>query len=374
MMISRLMLFPIFLIITLLQADWTVGTGHSLISSNGHEIRLTGDLTVSGNFTHGDGLLSFAGTSAQSITGAIALGSLKINNSTGLTLNNPCTVEDILYLTDGNISTTEVNLLTLLQDASVIPLGGSASSYVSGPLVMTTNTTNEYIFPIGSSPYAPLALRLSDTSTNSYLARYSYVAYSDLTFNSSLTGISAVEYWEIERTGGSTVIDSLKLFWDTRSDFEGNGITINDLCIARFNGSDWFKEGRDDWDGNDTSGGWAIVKPGSDISGLTAFTFGKGSTLSTDGFLLPNEFQLLPAYPNPFNPQTTIAYQLPRTTEVQLSVYDLQGRNVMDLVQGSQTAGSYRLVWQAGSLSSGVYILVMNTDEYTSNQKITLLK
>ena len=72
----------------------------------------------------------------------------------------------------------------------------------------------------------------------------------------------------------------------------------------------------------------------------------------------------LAAYPNPFNPSTTIRFELPQSGEVQLRVFDVTGRRVDDLVAGRMEAGVHSLTWHpAKSLPSGAYFLRLNFDE-----------
>jgi len=69
------------------------------------------------------------------------------------------------------------------------------------------------------------------------------------------------------------------------------------------------------------------------------------------------QFELLPVYPNPFNPQTTIRYRLLTAGKVKLMVYDLRGQMVRQLIDRYQTAGSYTEVFDSGSLASGLYFI-----------------
>ena len=79
-------------------------------------------------------------------------------------------------------------------------------------------------------------------------------------------------------------------------------------------------------------------------------------------------------YPNPFNPATTISYQLPKNGQVTIKVYDMLGREVKTLVNENKPAGSYNVSFDAGSLSSGVYIYRIVAGDYTAAKKMTLVK
>ncbi|HEX6791659.1 MAG TPA: S8 family peptidase [Candidatus Krumholzibacteria bacterium] len=88
----------------------------------------------------------------------------------------------------------------------------------------------------------------------------------------------------------------------------------------------------------------------------------------------------LVAYPNPFNPATTIEYTLATAGRVTLSAYDAAGRRVATLVDEAQTAGVHRVRWNAAagtdgrSLPSGVYLLKLTTGDSTTSRKVVLLK
>ena len=100
-------------------------------------------------------------------------------------------------------------------------------------------------------------------------------------------------------------------------------------------------------------------------------TFG----LSHEGsFSQPKTYGISDAYPNPFNPVTSFRYSIPDDGNVQVAVYDINGRMVSELVNGYRSAGTYPLVWDANELSSGVYIVNMIAGEFTTVQKIILIK
>lgn len=96
------------------------------------------------------------------------------------------------------------------------------------------------------------------------------------------------------------------------------------------------------------------------------------------GSVLPDEFKLYQNYPNPFNPSTNIAYRLPVSEHVRLSVYDILGKRVAELVNESQPPGEYTVTFSTADadtrLSSGVYLLRMEAGTFSASKKILLLK
>ncbi len=89
---------------------------------------------------------------------------------------------------------------------------------------------------------------------------------------------------------------------------------------------------------------------------------------------VPLEYSLSSAYPNPFNPITTIAYSIKVEGHVTLTVYDLMGRAVETLVNTVQPYGKYQVSWNATNYSSGVYFVKLVSGDYQRVQKLMLVK
>jgi hypothetical protein len=79
-------------------------------------------------------------------------------------------------------------------------------------------------------------------------------------------------------------------------------------------------------------------------------------------------------YPNPFNGTTSIVYRLPRNADVQLTLFDVQGRKVATLVDGPREAGSHTVRWQPLSLSSGLCFVRLEAGNVSVSRKIAYLK
>ncbi len=94
----------------------------------------------------------------------------------------------------------------------------------------------------------------------------------------------------------------------------------------------------------------------------------------------PTNFSLLPNYPNPLNPTTTITYQLPEEATVKLAIYAADGSLVTTLVDNVQAAGIYSVKWDASDQSSGVYfgrlvaVPVTQAKPFCTTTKLLLLK
>ncbi|HQM36937.1 MAG TPA: endo-1,4-beta-xylanase [Candidatus Marinimicrobia bacterium] len=88
----------------------------------------------------------------------------------------------------------------------------------------------------------------------------------------------------------------------------------------------------------------------------------------------PNVFSLGNNYPNPFNPTTTIRYQLPVTSYLTLKVYNLLGKEVTTLVEGTRQAGNYSVMFDATGLAGGVYLYQLRAGNFVETRKFVLLK
>ncbi len=90
--------------------------------------------------------------------------------------------------------------------------------------------------------------------------------------------------------------------------------------------------------------------------------------------VFPQAVSIKGAYPNPFNPSTTIEYSLPRAMDVTLTVYNIAGQEVSILKNGYQNAGTYSALWNARGMSTGMYIAVLNAGGNLVTKKLLLVR
>ncbi len=122
---------------------------------------------------------------------------------------------------------------------------------------------------------------------------------------------------------------------------------------------------------DDDGGGYALWEvEGDPLDQLFKDTeFGGGSTPA-----LPGEFALYGAYPNPFNPTSTIRFDLPEATRVNLMVYDVSGRLVAEVVDGWRDAGYHEVTFDGMGLASGMYFYRIEAGEFNAVRKMILIK
>lgn len=89
---------------------------------------------------------------------------------------------------------------------------------------------------------------------------------------------------------------------------------------------------------------------------------------------IPSVFALMQNYPNPFNPVTNINFDIAKTGNVSLAVYDVTGKQVASLISGELAAGSYKYDFDATHLASGIYFYKLEAGNFTSVKKMILVK
>jgi len=168
-----------------------------------------------------------------------------------------------------------------------------------------------------------------------------------------------------EKGGVDYVPDSFKIFGNDNKHYNSS------VNVAP---NDWFL--------NDPSIGTALKNASDHLPVYADFTFGVPTSVSTTENL-PTTFELKQNYPNPFNPETVISYKLSASSNVQLKVYDLLGREIATLVNEFKQAGTYNSQFSTlptgrqvrnFQLPSGVYFYQLKADNFIQTKKMILLK
>ena len=132
----------------------------------------------------------------------------------------------------------------------------------------------------------------------------------------------------------------------------------------------------------DPTGSW---RPGQSAPGDPSMVTNPGDpsshpiTASVDDSGLPYKFALMNNYPNPFNPTTTIRFQLAEPSRVLLTIYNGLGQEIRTLAQGEYSSGSYSVIWDGKNnygqnMASGMYIYRLATDKYVFSKQMILMK
>ena len=109
-------------------------------------------------------------------------------------------------------------------------------------------------------------------------------------------------------------------------------------------------------------------------SGNASYSNTITSTVKGENEFIPKKFLLYQNYPNPFNPSTVINYQIPVNSHVTLKVYDAIGREVATLVNEVNEAGYYSVQFDAARLSSGMYVVRLQSGEKIQVKKMMMMK
>ncbi len=152
---------------------------------------------------------------------------------------------------------------------------------------------------------------------------------------------------------------------------------LNMVCITSFN--EWHEDTQieptintattqtDDSENNDYTQNFSYTGYGLDYLEIIRDKYTDNNTSVMDSEQIPSSFKLLQNYPNPFNPSTQISYKLLTSGHVKLLVYDIQGREIQQLVDEFQNPGIYHYSFNAKTLASGIYFYRL----FGSNQSIT---
>ncbi len=120
---------------------------------------------------------------------------------------------------------------------------------------------------------------------------------------------------------------------------------------------------------------WYNLTTSVDTIGITiTYDISVPVQLSSVASALPTEFSLSPNYPNPFNPSTTIKYELPKASTVSLIVHDILGHEVAVLVNEKRDAGIHEVTFDAAGIASGMYFYRLQAGSFIETKKLLLLR
>ena len=225
------------------------------LTINANNLDVSGNFTNNGTFTQNGGAVTFTGGLEQTISGssAITFNDIIIDKSAdSIILAAPVSVSGDLDLTDGIITTDDVNLLSINDGATVS--NGSIDSYVDGPMQKSILSGQSFTFPVGNgNRYGYMTL--SNTSAGSSPANWKVQyfnadpagSYSG-SLVSPISSISDNEYWVVERPASGTPSANITLHWDPVSypGITDNPVLRDNLRVVEYaaaSGGSWTERG-----------------------------------------------------------------------------------------------------------------------------------
>lgn len=241
-------------------------------------------------------------------------------------------------------------------------------SYIA--IIKRVNSGNPWTWSSGNYSVS------TGTNSNPVLYYNGGTSFSDFGVGGNVDNLLPVEYSSFTSSlNGRNVI----LNWSTVSELNNSGFEIE----RKSSGNDWkkisFVEGNGTTnnpqnytftDINLNTGNYIYRLKQIDYNG----NFGYHDLSHEVVIGIPAKYSLAQNYPNPFNPVTQINYELPITNYVSLKVYDIQGREVAQLVNEVKDAGYYSVQFDAKNLSSGMYFYKLTTDKFSDVKKMVIVK
>ena len=318
----------------------------------GIDLRTSGSNLIEGNFIGTD------------ITGAFDRG----NSGSGIVMDKSSSDNTIGSMVSGIVNTIAFN-----GDDGV-------SVYGSGNRILSNSIFNnaDLGIDLGFDGVTPNDSADVDTGPNN-LQNFPEVTSVEINENEDLV----IEY-SVDSDPSHSAYPLTIQFFESDSSGQGKTLIGEDL----YNATDFNNGAKKVNMGNavelEVLGGDNIVATATDTSGNTSeFSPIKTVVIITSVAEseenVPKTFVLHQNYPNPFNPETTIQYQLPKTTQVKLVIYNLEGQQVATLVEKQQPAGLYSIQWDGKAASgkkvaSGVYLYRLETKQFVQVRKLVLVR
>ncbi len=280
-----------------------------------------------------------------------------------------------------NFVSTDIGIYSNITTQLPVNAPNSSTLMFTYPLNVVNTTTNFTGFPYTpiSEPKAPGMPPVSEGSacsiystpgaTINYTANETFYCWNHFVIDNSLSVSS----------GKQVVFDSYSGVDIEQGVTIGQGITFNTGTITHYTPVPG--TGNYSTPANLTTWCQGTAMPSGFTSKYASNTLAPNVTtyrLSADAAAVPASPQEIGAslsvYPNPFTNSTTIKYSVPAAGNVELGLYDIMGNKVKDLQNGFQSSGDYTLNFLSGNLEDGVYLLRINSEEYTNTEKIVIVK
>ena len=282
------------------------------------------------------------------------------DGSTGMA--EDCAWLDYIIFPPSEMISEDVSLtMTPLNPPVEIPAGGGTFDY---NVMMVNNTDIAQTFYAVLFADIPNGSQYGPISPTPYLVQLPAGGTIDVDLTQNVPGnapAGVYTYYCLVGTGYNSIIDS-------------SGFTFTKLGTVQAGGiGEWISYYRDSNIAMRENDMWTVDgiyrENGTLIYG----------SMAADERLIPLSFALYQNYPNPFNPVTTIKYELPEKSYININIFNIRGEKVTELVSGVQMAGYHQVIWNGKNLngksvSSGIYIYSLSTDEFHSVKKMLLFK
>ncbi|MCK9424447.1 MAG: T9SS type A sorting domain-containing protein [Ignavibacteriaceae bacterium] len=305
---------------------------------------------------------------------------------------------DNTFSTDGKVTTdfssgNDWGYSVALQLDGKIVVAGYASSSGSKIAVVRYNDDGSLDTGFGTSGKVTTAIGANGDYGNSValqsggkivVAGNSYVNGSDADFAVvRYSGSSGPLPVELVSFTASIITRSIELEWATATEVNNYGFEIERASTSLgITDKRWEKIGFVQGNGNSNSTKEYNFTDNTATSGLYAYRL---KQLDNDGKYeyskeveadlgMPNEFSLKQNFPNPFNPETAISYQMPVSGKASLKVFDMLGREVVTLVDEVKEAGTYNVSFNGKAFTSGAYFYRFQSGNYLKINKMILMK
>ena len=296
----------------------------------------------------------------------IAVGSTQLGNASGF---NALAI--FRFNQNGTLDNQFANGGSLVIDmvGSSGDVGRAVKVQRDGKILVTGGSNGRIIFVIRLNQDGSLDSSFGDEGISFISVEEEMVEAYDLEIQSDGKIIVVGQHWDQK---SNLVVARLLRNGSLDSKFGGNGIVIFSL-------SDYYESAQSvavQEDGRIVIGGWA-TKSWEDF--LVLRLVGDPPVAVDLEFIQPTLFYLHTNYPNPFNPTTTISYDLPKRSQVTLGIYDLLGKRIKTLLNQSQDVGVKTVRWDGTDefgrqVSAGVYLYQIKAGEFTQTRKMLLLK
>ena len=392
---------------------------YSNLKINGSGASLSGDAAVTGAVTLTSGTLALGGNtltinSGSSISAGSAASYIKTNSTGGLKFASMTSGIDVNFpignssfnpviinytgttrdwtasvkdaITSGSIGsnpTAKVN-----REWNIIP---SSLSGISANMTLQWNTSDE---DTGFNEGSPLNIAHFDAGTGNW-SSYSSTATAQGTAGvtshiTSVNGLTQFSPFAVANDGPLPVElasfnsqiagRDVKLNWTTNSEINNSGFEIerkadqetvwNKINFVNGEGASNVSHNYSFTDKNLPTGKYNYRLKQIDFNGLFKYY-----DLSNEVIIgVPQQFNLLQNFPNPFNPTTKINFDLPVASKISLEVFDISGKLVSILADGFTNAGYHSIELNASGLSSGIYFYRLTAGEFISTKRMMLIK